>query len=92
MRKLLLRLVVVFMVMTSMCTAAYAYPDPILTDTFPIAIFDGEKWTPDSYFETEEYLAWDESMIDKYGMIYEVEYPTDEICAGKSVAELEEYP
>ena len=34
--------------MMLMNTAAYAHPDPIMTDTFPICIYTGD--VPDSFF------------------------------------------
>ena len=74
-----------------MNAAAYAHPDLILTDSFPIAIFDGVKWTKDSYFETAEYDEWHFAYADRFGGCYEVEYPHDDICNGKTIGELVEY-
>lgn len=63
--------------MMLMNTAAYAHPDPIMTDTFPICIYTGD--VPDSFFQSNpEYDEWYQYYIDTYHGFYSVyTYPND---------------
>ena len=55
-----------------MNAAAYAHPDPILTDSYPICIYTGD--VADSYFDQsdEDYEDWYQNYIYTYGAFYRI--------------------